>query len=246
MKFKNSKIQPSYFSDMIKKINYTLIQGTLINFTTLVRVKCDKGHIFEKYPSSVVRSIKSGNLVCSECILISKRDEFLNKCKDVHMGRYIYHNVQFFRGKDLIGIECSSHGIFYQRVDHHLNGHGCKFCNMSKGELTIKKILDINGINYQTEKTFKDLKSAKGQYLRFDFFLLEQNTIIEYNGKQHYMPIDYFGGEDQFTLNKINDETKSKYCIDNNINFIVMKFDEDIEFELNNILYEKGRHNRNM
>ena len=28
-----------------------------------------------------------------------------------------------------------------------------------------------------------------------DFFIKEYNTIIEYNGEQHYMPIEHFGGE---------------------------------------------------
>jgi very-short-patch-repair endonuclease len=51
--------------------------------------------------------------------------------------------------------------------------------NMSKLETKVAKLLKENNISYEREKTYKDLKL--GQF-RFDFFLPEQNTIIEVNG----------------------------------------------------------------
>ena len=44
----------------------------------------------------------------------------------------------------------------------------------------------------------------------FDFYLPELNTCIEFNGLQHYTPITYFGGENEFNKLKIRDEIKKK------------------------------------
>lgn len=38
--------------------------------------------------------------------------------------------------------------------------------------------------------------------LPFDFYLPYYNTCIEYDGVQHFKPIDYFGGEKEFELRK--------------------------------------------
>jgi len=57
--------------------------------------------------------------------------------------------------------------------------------------------------------------SSDNQYkkaLQFDFYLPERNACIEYDGKQHYEPVDYFGGEKAFRLSLIRDGIKTAYC----------------------------------
>ena len=86
------------------------------------------------------------------------------------------------------------------------------------GEIRIKNYLEKTNINYIREKTFEDCSNNKK--LRFDFYLPEKNIIVEYDGKHHYKPIDWFGGE--YTLNKmiISDNIKNEYCSKNNIRLI--------------------------
>lgn len=58
--------------------------------------------------------------------------------------------------------------------------------------------------------------------LRFDFYLPGFNMAIEFDGEQHYMPID-FNGEGieiasiKFTENQERDQAKNFHCIDYNI-----------------------------
>ena len=47
--------------------------------------------------------------------------------------------------------------------------------------------------------------------------IYRKNICIEFNGKQHYEPIDFFGGVDRFEKQQINDNIKVNYCNDNNI-----------------------------
>lgn len=75
--------------------------------------------------------------------------------------------------------------------------------------------------------TFDGCRNKK--QLPFDFFLPDLNTVIEYQGKQHFEPIKYFGGDVQFEKRTINDNIKRNFCQDNNIPLLEIKYDENIE-----------------
>lgn len=49
----------------------------------------------------------------------------------------------------------------------------------------------------------------------------------EFQGKQHYEPIDYFGGKDFFKNQIIRDEIKKNFCQNNNIKLLIIKYNED-------------------
>ena len=105
----------------------------------------------------------------------------------------------------------------------------CKLCNpkrISKAEDIIADYLNENNIFYITEKRFDDCKSDKNRPLRFDFYLPDYNICIEYDGKHHYEPIKYFGGEIVYERTIVNDVLKNKYCEDNNIKLIRIPYTE--------------------
>ena len=74
--------------------------------------------------------------------------------------------------------------------------------------------------------------------LPFDFYLPEYNACIEYQGQQHYTPIEVFKGESGFELRQKHDEMKRNFCIKNNIKLIEIPYWEynNIEKILNNKL----------
>jgi hypothetical protein len=63
---------------------------------------------------------------------------------------------------------------------------------------------------------------------RIDIFIEEINIGIEYNGKQHYEPIDFFGGESGFLEIKRRDNLKKQLCENNNVKLIEIKYNDDI------------------
>ena len=115
-----------------------------------------------------------------------------------------------------------------------LQGHGCPKCNISKGEDIIEKWLISNQFDYVTQKRFDDCKDER--VLPFDFYLPDSNTCIEYDGEQHYRPVDFFGGEEYYQYILKHDEIKNKYCEDNNIPLLRIPYYADVETELSNFL----------
>ena len=121
-----------------------------------------------------------------------------------------------------------------------LKGHGCPECVNSKGETIISEYLKENNINYISEYTFDDCRNKRP--LPFDFYLPDYNLLIEYDGEQHFEPVDFFGGEEQFEYQKYNDNIKNTYCIKNNINLIRIPYwdFDNIEKILDEVLSNKG------
>lgn len=109
------------------------------------------------------------------------------------------------------------------------NGRGCSLCICSNGEEKIKNILNENKINYIFQKKFINCINIKTKkQLPFDFYLPNYNICIEYDGIQHYEKIEFFGGEKSFKKLKINDQTKTKYCLNNNVKLIRISY---VDFE---------------
>lgn len=91
----------------------------------------------------------------------------------------------------------------------------------SKGEYHICKLLEFNGIPFIQEKTFDSCRSYKNNLLRFDFFLIEHNILIEFQGHHHYAPINkYKRALKTHKQTVIHDKIKRDFAVKNNIKLI--------------------------
>ena len=183
---------------------------------------------------------KCGNLIKGNSIRLTT-DEFIENAKKIHDDKYDYSLVDYKSSHTKIKIICPKHGEFLQKPNAHLNGNGCPICNESKGEKEIRK---YKNIKYKPQKTFYNCNYK--YVLRFDFYLPEYNLCVEYNGIQHYIPIDFFGGIKTFNINKARFEIKKKFCKENNIDLLVIKYDENIIEKLtNSLIYQTTNNNKN-
>lgn len=179
---------------------------------------------------------------CPSCSKNKKftKEDFIKASIIKHSKSYIYDFADYKNMHTKVKIICTKHGEFYQMPQDHINkSQGCPTCNQSKGENLIEIFLKNNNIKYISQKKFDDCKSIS--HLLFDFFLPDYNTCIEFNGIQHYYPVDIFGGKDNLDITIKRDLIKYKYCIDNNIKLILIKQDKkhinikDVELQINNI-----------
>ena len=97
----------------------------------------------------------------------------------------------------------------------------CSKCKMSLGAITIESLLKEYNINYQKEYVIYDLYNNEPmQKFRFDFYLPDNNIIIEYDGAQHTKPVKHWGGEQELKDTQRRDTTKTNYCLDHGITII--------------------------
>ena len=98
----------------------------------------------------------------------------------------------------------------------HITSCGCRI--QSSGEEYVENILNQYNIDFIPQYKFNDCKMK--YVLRFDFAIFYHSQLlglIEYDGKQHFEPIDFFGGLDGFKRTQERDNIKNTYCNLHNI-----------------------------
>lgn len=203
--------------------------------------RCDCGSIISK----PITYLTSGNTTSCGCVQKQRASESSTKdftgivsnwgvefiCRD-HMD-----NKHKWFWKCKCG-QCGSE--FIALPAKILNGHttSCGCSRRSSGEKMVENILKDMDLTYITEYPIDCGKKKK--HLRLDFFLPEYNIGIEYDGKQHFEPIDYFGGEESFYDTVDRDRIKRKYCQDNNIRLLELPYTltyDEIKENITNTIY---------
>lgn len=230
-----SKSNLSNITDFVTKANtihnnfYDYSKSVYKTAKTKLIIVCPIHGEFKQTPDSHLAN--HGCKLCGDLKVSEKHNntrksstDFINEANRVHNNLYDYSNINYINNKTKINIICTKHGEFKQTPSNHLFGKGCPTCNSSKGEIEILKVLSDSNINFIEQHTFDDLYNSNNtKKLRFDFYIPELNVCIEFDGIQHYEPIDFFGGEDAFKKQQLNDNLKNEYCKSNNIKLIRIK-----------------------
>ena len=117
--------------------------------------------------------------------------------------------------------------LSYWLTSGHVRSCGClRSETHSSAEIFIRKILDEKNIPYIAEYAFPDCVGVKGWKLRFDFYLPKHKMAIEYDGQQHYRPVEFWGGTEKHELQQENDAIKNSYCSNNGILLLRLPYTE--------------------
>lgn len=234
----NIKFTHEQYVEMVSNINpYIKVLGQYINAQTHILHRCTK-HDIEWM--AIPECILNGK-GCRECMKEKIRlknskthEQYVEELHSINpniivIEKYCNANTPILHQCVLCGNtwKASPANILY--------GTGCPKCNASKGEKFISVWLDNNNIKYIAQKSFDNCRDRRP--LPFDFYLPNYNICIEYQGEQHYRPVDYFGGQEQFELQIKHDKIKVSYCKENNIELLCIKYDEDINEALTNFLF---------
>jgi hypothetical protein len=236
--------------DFIKRANlvhnniYLYEKTVYKDIKTKVIITCIEHGDFYQTPDNHLNGdyrISSGNgcPACNKKVKLSN-EEFINKSKVIHNDKYLYDKTIYIHKKEKVIIQCRKHGYFLQNIYNHLAGNGCARCNNSKGELKIESILKLNNMKYKTQFTFKNLIYKKP--LKFDFMIFNNDNLkclIEFNGIQHYeFRKKFHKSENDYINSKFRDQLKIDYCKENNIKLYIIRYDDDLEVELEKIIKE--------
>lgn len=226
-----------YYQNKLKELKldeeYYMYEDTFINSKTKMKFKHLKcNNIFWKTPTDFF----SNNQHCKYCVNQGSftKKELLKLLEDNDLILLSDIKQDKISKKKNFKVKCEiCNAKFTTRVEYILNESICK-CKKpnSKGENKIKEVLNSLNIEFETEKKFNDLKYKVP--LRFDFYIKDKNIAIEFDGIQHFKPIEYFGGEEYLEVSRIRDEIKNTYCKKNNIKLIRIPYTDynEIEFIL--------------
>lgn len=165
---------------------------------------------------------------------------FIARAIKTHGNKYNYSKVSFKNMKDgKVCIICPIHGEFWQNPSAHVRGDGCRACGQftksgSVGEVIISELLKEWGFEYETQKAYPSKVNSSG-FLYVDFYIPSLNTVIEYNGEQHYRKVGIW--EKHFERQQARDAELRQYCKDNNITLIEIRYDEDVWIALHEKLF---------
>ena len=222
----------------VKKVNPNIdVVGQYVDAKTPIEHYCNKHSIsWRSYPDNILRGIG-----CKECGNEKAREKNIKShsqyVKDLDFVNPSIEVIEEYQGVNTAILHrCKIDGYVWRAQPANiLFSKGCPQCNESKGERQVRQWLDKNIISFIYQKTFTDCIDLR--VLPFDFYIPKYNLCIEYDGEQHFRPVDFNGKGDewanqQFLTTQKHDEIKNQYCKDNNISLLRIPYFKSVEEEL--------------
>ena len=209
--------------------------GKYKNDSEKTTFQCEKGHKWEASPNKIKQG--RGCPICKGDVLrkafIKSQEQFINELNDVNPTLELVSQYNGMTKK--ITYRCKICGNLSTAIADKVirMESSCHFCKSSLGERIIMNYLRSNNIDYIPQKTFEGCKNIN--LLHFDFYLPKYNLCIEYQGEQHYRPVDFSytptqeskeKAQKKFIENQKRDEIKRFFCKSNGINLLEISYKE--------------------
>lgn len=216
----NNKSNATEFIEKAKKVHgdrYDYSKVDYVECGKKVLIGCQEHGFFYQRAQSHLDGCK-----CKKCFIEeskASRDNFIQNAKMIHGDRYDYSKVVYLGNKKPVEILCPLHGSFWQKPNSHVSSRaGCARCRESLGERQVAMVLEKYGIDFIREYKIKP------HLYRYDFYLPKFNLFIEFNGQQHYMAIDAFGGTKALLGTKVRDKIKADLVKSVNGELIILTY----------------------
>lgn len=197
----------NYWVEKIGKNKYEILEPYTY-YSKKITLKCKKcGSITKRSIESLLK--KSDCLSCELALAPKTHQKFLEQVKELEGEDYTVL-TEYKKAHEKIKMRHCC-GFIYETTPHNFlsRNRRCPKCGRkeSNGELKIEKVLKSLNIKYERQKRFEEYKRRP-----YDFYLPDYNLLIEYNGIQHYQPVDFFGGEEQFERQQNIDKEKNEFA----------------------------------
>lgn len=211
---------------------------------SIAKCKCDCGNEIHIYKADVV----SGHTQSCGCLQSDRTSE--SNTKD-------FSDIKSESGVIIVDKAYKKNGVWWWNcicpicnnifqalpakvIKNNTTSCGCKI--QSSKERIIENILKSIGVSYSKEKRFSDCKYK--YTLPFDFAVYNDDgsirLLIEYDGEQHFKPVNFYGGISTFSKTQIRDNIKNKYCVDKNIKLLRLNYkntNKEILEQITNAIY---------
>jgi hypothetical protein len=216
-KFDNDILDERIKELPIKRIGSYIDWGTKIDFLCLVN-NCN--HIWSTTPAHIYND--TGCPKCAGNLPLTNEDvdEYLKDRNIKRVGSFVSTATKIdFKCLDCDNIWSAktANVIYLER--------GCPNCSIGKNEKLVFALIKDNAILVETHKDIRKVINYERRIMYVDFYLPSSNTIIEYNGEQHYRPVRFggmsiFKAEANFCKQQERDTYLQKICDNDGIELI--------------------------
>tara|TARA_R110002012_G_scaffold321268_1_gene548448 strand:- start:54 stop:1688 length:1635 start_codon:yes stop_codon:yes gene_type:complete len=225
------------------KENYPKLKlmGEILDFNGDVTIRCPKHGEFQAKTDAIIFK-RMGCWKCGREATGAKNkgtkrvsfEEYKKRFVKRHGSKLtlISDETDYQNRHSVLTAKCSdpSHPPFQNTFHNFLRYNGCKQCNESMGERLVRLALEDLQINFEKEKRFSSCRDKKE--LPFDFWLPDFSTLIEFQGKQHEVPAERFGGRKALAGVQRRDFIKKEWAEENGINLIILEEYVDLKGQI--------------
>jgi very-short-patch-repair endonuclease len=201
------------FEDFLKKAKekygnkYDYSMTNYINANTKIKIRCKKHKlVFEAYPRSHISDSYTEG-ICPLCQGEERTKKFIERAKEVHGDYYDYRLVDltYITSCQKVPIICPRHGIFFQSMDHHINGgHGCPVCNShSKIEKKLYEYFQKLGIDFMYQYSLPECSNKRCKRYKYDFYFTEHRLLLEIDDPGHFQENEIYRRRNDRIKNKL-------------------------------------------
>ena len=130
----------------------------------------------------------------------------------------------------------------FQRVVTAVQNHDKSASTVLSNELAeVRKVKKMIGGPSHFDFKHPCLRISSTRWLDYDIWFPSHNLAFEYQGKQHYEPIDFFGGSKAFARRAENDKIKTKLSKENGVILIQVPYWLDLtENSIKKLILQNG------
>lgn len=220
----NRRNEDEFLSELGKRFPTVKLKSKYIRMGIKVDYECTVcGYEWSAIPDTILNNPNS--VGCPRCAgrgRVSEKEYANRVSKTNNLVEYIGGFCGMEKHANFKCVKCGYE--WHTTAASILQGKACPRCRMSHGAVKIEQYLKNHNITYEREYRFDDCKNERP--LPFDFFVPTLNMCIEYDGEQHFMPVRFGKNETdehvekKFASQKVNDDIKTNYCHENNINLV--------------------------
>lgn len=187
-------------------VNY----GKFNSRDTTITIKCENNHVVERKFKSI--DMDHNCLKCVGPHSLSYDEIIHNVVKRSNELNYTFNGFKEINGaRSVLDLTCSREHSYEPLYYNFINSkYKCGSCSLyDKSSYKCEEILSYLtslGLAVMCEYKFSDCKNKN--VLPFDFYIPSLNLCIEYDGEQHFYPIDHWGGVIALEKQKTNDILK--------------------------------------
>ena len=214
---KNKEKIMNLIEDKKDELSFIKFDYNVKNKHHIVFIKCKKcNQVFTKTFNDFLKN--------PECYYCQNKQKMNTQSFRILLGEEYELLSDYVNTESKVLIKHKKCGFIWKRKAHSLISSyiGCPKCNYkrSKGEQRIERYLKSKNIEFFIEKSF-EWQSNKRR--RYDFYVPQFNSVIEYMGEQHYIDKKEYFGISLTEQQKIDKEKKEE-ALTEGLNYIEISY----------------------